>query len=130
RQPLQTLLECSIREAKIDKAWPGDGDVFEQSGLVQSRTDAFGDLARVGFRLSGGGERAVALKLREIRPVRKLHLAEICRQIFRGERGARDRTKFGQKRSHLAAARGAGNIRGVRLWASSSGVNWNPVRIS
>src|SRR5207253_9957248 len=67
RQPLQTLLECSIREAKIDKAWPGDGDVLEQSGLVQSRTDAFGDLARVGFRLSGGGERAVALKLREIR---------------------------------------------------------------
>src|SRR5437763_14968673 len=91
-QTLQTLLERMVLKTQIDEAGSGDRYVFEQSGLVQSRPDAFGDVARIGFRLFCGSKCAVALKLREVWAIGKLHLAKRCGQILRSERGARDRS--------------------------------------
>src|SRR5690349_6606073 len=90
RQSLQTVLQDTVLQAKIDKAGACNCSFFEQGSLIQPRLYAFGDLTRIGFRELAGCQRAVALKLREVRPVRKLNLPQLCGITFRSERGARD----------------------------------------
>jgi hypothetical protein len=62
--------------------------------------DAFGYSARRGPGNLCGGERAVALKLREIGAIGNLRHAEQRIEPFFGEGAPGDRRQFGEKRCH------------------------------
>ncbi len=95
-----TLRERFVGDVKIDEAGAGDLNLREEWIGFKPRRDLLRDTARIGLGLLGGGERAVALKLREVGPVGAAHLTEGFGQALGRERGARDRAQFGQQRRH------------------------------
>ncbi len=89
-----------VGQIQIQETRPGDLHFAENRVCLQARGNLFGDGAGIGFRSLGRRQRAVALELRQVRPIGGLHKPEIFRKPFRGERLAGDARKFGSQRCH------------------------------
>ncbi len=89
-----------VGHVEIDEAGPGDLHLGEERIFLQPVHDLLRDRARIGLGLFGGRQCAIALELAEIRPVRRLDLAQLGRKAFGRERGSRDRRQLCGKAGH------------------------------
>ena len=89
-----------VGDVEIDEAGTGDLDLGEDRIGLEPRGDLLGEPARIGLGLLGRRQRAVALELRQIGPVRDLHRPQFGGKAFGGKSGTHDRRQFGGKASH------------------------------
>ncbi len=96
----RTLGERHVGHVEIDEARSRDLHFREQRIVFQPGGNFLSQRTWIGLRGLGGRERAVALELREVLPVRCLYRAELRRQSFGRERRLRDRRQFRGERRH------------------------------
>ena len=85
-----TRIQRCVGQINIEKAGTGNLHLGENRFSLQPGGNLLGNGARIGLGRLRRRQRAVALELRQVRPVGRLHATETLRQAFRREGLPRD----------------------------------------